>query len=418
MTRRVLKFSLVAATALLLAFAANETGHIELDWFGWTARFHPVFALGGMIALLAFWHYAGAFWTWLQYRSGLFGAARKLRRQRAARASSAAALSAFLFGQQARAKKLAAEALANDPEDWTAGAIAAFCGNETEIERLLGDEATRPLATLARFRLSPSLQNAEAAATAAPASSAAWQAVTEARARELDYRGAEAALSNWHALDPDLDSEARWIGAALAFAAAEDARQGGDPDKARSEALRALKLEPKFVPAAMILADLSEAGDRAVEKAVHKTWTLAPHPSLLKAYVALEPLADDTAQLARVETLIAGNRDHPESQLALARYALAAGEPSRALETLSAHLDATAPRDEAIHLALDAYRHLGINPPAHAAWVDTTGSIPPAWHCRACNAAAVKWSLECARCDRIGTLVADGTTEILLHSDI
>jgi HemY protein len=121
-------------------------------------------------------------------------------------------------------------------------------------------------------------------------------------------------------------------------------------------------------------------------------------------------MESEDERLARVERLAAKNPHHAESGIAVAEQALAAGDPSRAIEALGPQLSGDAVRIEAARLALDAYQRLGMDPPAHAGWIDAaaTGAPPPGWRCSACGTGTGTWQSECPHCSRIGRIRPDG----------
>ncbi|MGB3722701.1 MAG: hypothetical protein WA979_07775, partial [Pacificimonas sp.] len=344
--------------------------------------------------------------NWLRWKSGLFGPARTLRRQRAALGSASAALAALVSGQQDRAAALAKDALKSDPTNVMARAVAALTGDEARIAQLDEDRATKPLAALASLRTAPSVSAADAATKVAPTSAAAWQALTEERARVGDYAGAIAALSSWRALDDEAERLGSWIEASLLTAAADGAM---DDEPARDDLERALNVESRFAPAASRLADIAEnSGDVSdAERAAMSVWAMQPTPELSRSYEGLYPLESDTDRLARMQALAARNPGHPQSLMAVAEAALPAGEPSLALETLGPLLDKPPVRQRAASLALECYRRLGMDPPTGTAWLDAaaSGAPGPRWTCANCSTQSADWSLECGNCGRLGILL-------------
>ena len=245
MTRRLVIIALVAALALAAALAANAPGQVEIAWFGWEVAFHPVWLILALALLWLAAHLARRAWTWLRWKSGLFGPARTLRRQRAALASASGALAALVSGQDERASTLSAEALKSDPTNQMARSIAALTGDAAAIASLETARATAPLAALARLRNAPSASSALAATRAAPTSVTAWRTLTRQQAHAGDFDAARAALSSWRALDDQADAQGDWIEASLLTASADAAL---DDEPAREALLRALKVQPRFAP--------------------------------------------------------------------------------------------------------------------------------------------------------------------------
>lgn len=382
---------------------------VHLEWFGWEVNFHPVWLIAAAAALWFVFHVARRAWNWLRWKSGLFGPARQLRRQKAALGDASAALGALISGQEDRAASLAQDALKSDPTNSMAQAVAALTGDGRQIAELDRNKATKSLAALAKLRQSPDVAVAEEATRAAPTNAAAWQALVEQRARSGDFAGAISALGNWRALDDRAEALGSWIEASLLTGAA-DAELDDEP--ARASLSRALKAEPRFAPAATRLALLAEeAGDvSGAERAAESVWSVQPTPALARAFADLYPLETDDARLARLQKLAAKNPDHPESLLIVAEAALTAGDPALALETVSPLLGEPPVRLRAAAVALEAHRRLGIDPPTGAAWLDAAATGAPGlrWHCANCRAETVDWELECPSCTRVGTLLPGG----------
>ncbi|MBV7255362.1 hypothetical protein KCG44_01045 [Pacificimonas sp. WHA3] len=384
---------------------------MHLEWFGWEINFHPVWLLAAAAALWFVFHVARRLWNWLRWKSGLFGPARQLRRQKAALGNASAALGALVSGQEERAAALAQDALKSDPTNSMAQAVAALTGDTARIAELDRNNATKSLAALARLRTAPDLSVAREATRAAPTSAAAWQALVEESARSGDYAHAISALSNWRALDDTAERLGSWIEASLLTAAA-DAELDDEP--ARTGLSRALKAEPRFAPAATRLALLAEeASDvSGAERAAESVWSVQPTPTLARAFADLYPLETDETRLARLQKLAAKNPENPESLLIVSEAALTAGDPALALETVSPLLSDPPIRLRAAAVAMEAHRRLGMDPPTGALWLDAAATGAPGlrWHCANCRTESVEWELECQSCKRIGILLPGDLT--------
>lgn len=376
--------------------------------------FHPVWLLVGVVAVWLVTHILRRLWNWLRWRSGLFGPARALRRQRAARGDALAAIVALVFGEDARADRLSARALKSDPGNDAARTVAALLGDEKRLVALEAEKATRPVAALARLRGPATLTAAETAAKAVPNSPAAWRGLMTARAEAGDWDGALAALKSWRALDDAAEGAGDWTAAAILTAAADAALDG---EAARAYLTRALKAQPRFAPAAARLAELAEDdGDiAAAERLAERAWAEQPTPRLGHAYAELQPLETDAERLTRIQRLAATNPANPESRLMLAAAALTAGDPALALEEVGPLLGTPPVRQRAAALALEAHRRLGMEPPVGAAWLDAaeSGALGLRWACAECRWQAPDWRFDCGSCGRLGTMLPDEATPAL-----
>ncbi len=155
------------------------------------------------------------------------------------------------------------------------------------------------------------------------------------------------------------------------------------PDKARGWALEAHRLAPDLVPAAIIAAQLlSERGNtRKASHIIETVWKVAPHPHLATAYAQVRSGDSIQDRFKRVKTLVALNRTHRESYLALAAAAIDAqawDEARQALGTVLAEaptqrsLAMMAELEQAQHDDIGAAREWlarAMRAPKDAAWV-------------------------------------------------
>lgn len=118
--------------------------------------------------------------------------------------------------------------------------------------------------------------------------------------------------------------------AAILLAQAMVDHREGFLNDARDKVSLALKTVPAFVPAAIMLADLQQAGGhtRKARQIIEKTWKAAPHPALMESWEDLidTTKADDALYRMRwMEKLFARNAASVEGCLKIARTALQAG---------------------------------------------------------------------------------------------
>jgi HemY protein len=91
-------------------------------------------------------------------------------------------------------------------------------------------------------------------------------------------------------------------------------------------ALKAHKLDPSLVPAAVVAARvlISQASQRKASKILRETWILSPHPDLADVQAHLMPGDGPEARFERVRDLIREERGGIEGAVALARAAIKA----------------------------------------------------------------------------------------------
>lgn len=207
------------------------------------------------------------------------------------------------------------EAMANDPETREIGLRGLY----VEARRLGANEAARQYAEKAA-EVAPYLPWAAEATLEYNAQSSNWQAALDL----LDRQKAA------HVLDR---SEANRLRTVLLTAKARDSLEK-DPSVARDNAVQALKLEPDFVPAALIAAQgyLREDNLRKAASVLEQCWKLVPHPQLAALYVRARGGDSATDRLKRAERLEALRPNHVEALFAVAGAALAARELKKARE--------------------------------------------------------------------------------------
>jgi HemY protein len=122
----------------------------------------------------------------------------------------------------------------------------------------------------------------------------------------------------------------------LLTAAAQE-REAGEPEAATERVLKAIKLAPDLVPAAVLAARLMvRRGDlRKAAKIIETAWRAGPHPDLAKTYVSLRTGDSVRDRMARAETLAKISSWHPEARLAMAQAAYEAREFGKAREALA-----------------------------------------------------------------------------------
>jgi HemY protein len=227
------------------------------------------------------------------------------------------------------------EAMLDDPETKLLGLRGLYL----EAQRLGARDASRHYAEEAA-RLAPNVEWA--------ASAALGQKTTHG-----DWDGALVLLERQKATKQIDKEKAKRERAALLTAKAIETFDS-DPMSAKQIAVEANKLAPDLVPAAIIAAKaLFQQGDlRKGSKILEHTWKKQPHPEVAETYVHAR-LGDSVFdRLKRARHLAGLYPHHPESSLAIAHAALAAGELKEAREAAEAVLR-SAPRESAYLLLAD-----------------------------------------------------------------
>ena len=214
---------------------------------------------------------------------------------------------------------------------------------EQAFQRMVNDPETRVLGLRglfveARRREDDVSARAYAAEAARLAPSVTWanEAVLEAQCADGDWSGANETVERRASLGLIDKATARRQRAVLLTAAAQE-REAGEPEAATERVLKAVKLAPDLVPAAVLAARLMvRRGDlRKAAKILETTWRTGPHPDLAKTYLNLRTGDSVRDRMARAETLAKISSWNPEARLALAQAAFEARAFAQAREALA-----------------------------------------------------------------------------------
>ncbi|MAY62753.1 MAG: heme biosynthesis protein HemY [Rhizobiales bacterium] len=211
---------------------------------------------------------------------------------------------ALIEGRHDEARKMF-ENLSEDPETRLVGLRGLYL----EARRQGADEAAR--------------HYADAAAEQAPQLPWAGEAALSNRTVERDWNAALSLLDKQRLAGMYPKDEVRRKRAVLLTARAMDKAEA-DPAAARTDALAALKLEPDFVPAALVAARALFREDklRRGAKLLESAWRAEQHPDVADAYVNAR-LGDTPAdKLKRAQKLEQLRPNNAESFYAVARAAL------------------------------------------------------------------------------------------------
>lgn len=413
--RSVLGIILVAGVlGVAGAWLADHPGELRLVWQGWELRSSVgalLLGIGILIALVVILQRA---WLWLQHGPGRLVAGRRSGRRDRGFGIVGQGLVAVAAGDAPAARRLARRAQAD------LGEAPLTLLLEAQSAQLAGDEgaaqaayqrmlekpetelfALRSLATQAGKAgdTEHALEIARRARNLRP--DAPWALVAVADLALQAGRWAEAgpALADAvrHKALGRSDGDRRRAVARLAEAQTE--HQAGRRAEALAHARDAHKLAPGLVPATALLADLLREDGKAKEaaRAIADTWRLGPHPDLARASAA--GTTDPLERLRIIERLALTHADHPETRLAVAAAAIAAGLWGEARRQL-APLLLDAPGARACRLMAEIEeREKGAAGEARG-WLVRVAEAPAAtaWTCAACGAAAPAWTPLCPAC--------------------
>jgi len=355
MIRVLLFFIILIALAFSEAWLIDRPGEIVLTWQGYRIETSVLVGVGVVIALVAALLMA---WSLLRFTfrfPAILSLTARARRREKGYAALSRGMIAVGAGDGQLARKSAIEAqkyLRHEPLTLLLRAQAAQLLDdrdqaETAFKEMTQRDDTRLLGLRGLHIEAYRRGDAETAHHFANAAHEIGPLPWTAKAH-LEHR---AAKGDWLKALATLESG---VGARLADAKTRERQRAvletaialDKADEAPEEALRyarsAIKRQPGLVPAVALAARLlARKGDiRRVTKMIEAAWPLAPHPDLAKIYVNLRPGESNADRLTRARALARLAPRDPESRIAVAQAAIAAGQYKVARDSMQPLIEA------------------------------------------------------------------------------
>ena len=348
----LVRFVLLIIVATIFAWLADQPGDLKLRWLGYeieTSLMAAVIMLAGLT--LVVW-IAWSLLMWLLDRPGAFGGWFKSRRQRKGKAALSSGLIAVASGDSEAAQahaRTAAAIIGDDPMVKLLDAQASqMRGDNVRVRQLFEEMAEQPETRLLGLRglhtdavrqsdMTRARALAEEAVRINPKVSWAGKAVLSYQSTSEDW----AAISRTIDMQKSsslIDRTTANLKHAVVLTAQAAEAESKNADDGYDLALRAHKLDPSLVPAAVIAARHATASGslRKASRIIEKTWNLTPHPDLADAYGHIRSGDSTLDRLKRIKTLVAKSGGI-EGAVALATAAIDALEWKTAREALSAY---------------------------------------------------------------------------------
>ncbi len=356
MVRMIFWFAVLVAITFGVTWLADSPGEFSMVVRGYRIETQSVglvaFALGA--SFIAIWIAWGIF-KWLIGRPSALGNFFSNRREKKGRAALATGLIAIGAGDEKSARKAALVAERMLPDDPLAQLLAAQSAQEqgdsarvkqvyqqmskTETTKLLG---LRGLFNEARREknIEAARQIAKDALAANPGVSWASNAMLVSYASDNDWPAVLLLLENQR-IAKLIDKPQANIKKAVALTAQALAAEDKDHQAAIELALKAHRLDPSLVEAAVIAGrTLSiEKSYRKASKILEKTWALSPHPDIAEVYAYAKQDATPSQRLTRVKALTKRFDGGQEGAKALAQAAIEAQDWETARTALSPFLE-------------------------------------------------------------------------------
>ena len=426
MIRTVLSFVLLAAIAVVAAWFADRPGDVVIDWPGYRIELSISAAVIAVLALMVVSAAVYSAWRWLRRGPARIGGARVADRQRRGYRALALGMTAVAAGdaEQARRQSRRAEALLDDaPLTLLLSAQAAqLNSDETAAKSYFTAMLARPETELLGVRgllaharragdTDTALAYARRAARAGPQVPWVSLILFDLESRAGHWAEAEAVLDGAVGTGALTAQEARRRKAIARWGQARAAEAAGRGNEALEHAAEAHKLEPGFVPAAVLAARLAHAAGkmRKAGAIILAAWPQSPHPDLAAAYRDLKPDEPAAERSKRIEKLAAANPGAAESRIALAQAALEAEDGTGARHHLEQLVKAGADRRVYGLMADLEYSEEGGAAAARLWRERAEHTAEPGWQCSACGAPSPDWLAYCVSCEAFDTLVWQST---------
>jgi len=348
----LVRFVLLIVVATIFAWLADQPGDLKLRWLGYeieTSLMAAVIILAGITLVL--W-IAWSIVLWLLDRPGAFGGWFKSRRQRKGRHALSSGLIAVASGDTEAAQthaKTAAAIIGDDPMVKLLDAQAAqMRGDNVRVRQLFEEMAEQPETRLLGLRglhtdavrqsdTTRARALAEEAVRINPKASWAGKAVLSYQSTSEDWAAISRTIDTQKSASL-IDKATANLKLAVVLTAQAQAAEARNAEEGYDLALRAHKLDPSLVPAAVIAARhaTSSGSLRKASKIVEKTWNLTPHPDLAEAYGHIRSGDSALDRLKRIQSLVSKSGGI-EGAVALATAAIDALEWKTAREALSAY---------------------------------------------------------------------------------
>jgi HemY protein len=346
MMRFIIRFAIVAALAWLFSWLADRPGTVRVDWMGQRIEAPLVLAVLCLFAafVLCLWFIALARRTLRAPRA--FSGAFRSRRNRIGYESLSRGMLAVGAGDLQAARRhaqIAGRYLTDEPlarllEAQTAQAAGDARRVGQVFEAMTEDKETKLLGLRGLFNLARQKGDlARASAIAAEALTIhpglpwASNAVLMIQSSEKNWQGAAETLSAQRRSGMIDQASANKKQAVVLTAQAMEQEKSA-PEAALQAALRAHKLDPGLVPAALVAARLYAAQGQARKAAriIERCYALHPHVDLVRVYGFQRHGDSPRERLRKVEHLVTRFGGGEEGAVGLAEAALAAQEPAKA----------------------------------------------------------------------------------------
>ncbi|HEY7687532.1 MAG TPA: heme biosynthesis HemY N-terminal domain-containing protein [Dongiaceae bacterium] len=350
MIRLVLWLAGIVAIAGLFTWLADRPGVLTVDWLGYRIETPVVVAAVALLAVLILINATYGLMRRTWQAPGAVAEFFRSRRNRRGYEALSRGIVAVGAGDLVAARKqalIASRVLDDEPLTKVLEAqTAQLAGDGARVQSIFADMArapeTRLLGLRGLFRRAradgdrvQARKIAEQALEQNPGLPWASAAMLALQSYDKDWNGAARTLESqrrFHLID---EETARRKQAVVLTAQAMELEKT-NPGDALALALKAHRLDPSFVPAAMIAGrcHAQKGQARKAARLIEQAWSRHPHAGLARIYAFQKPEAPAPERLKRVRELLEHAEGGEEGAVALAQAALEAREWPAAREAL------------------------------------------------------------------------------------
>ena len=354
MIRFLLWLAAIVALAGVLAWVADRPGALTIDWLGYRIETPVAVAAAGLLAAMVLLNLAWGLLRRTWQAPGAVSDFFRSRRNRRGYEALSRGMVAVGAGDLVTARKhsqIAARVLDDEPLTRVLEAqTAQLAGDTAKVQAIFAAMAKSPETKLLGLRgllrqaraegdRARSRQIVAEALEDNPGLPWASSAMLAIQSAERDWAGAQRTLESqrrFHLID---EATARRQRAVVLTAQAMEAEKSS-PAQALALALKAHRLDPAFVPAAMVAGRCHAQKGRARKAArvIEQTWALYPHAGLARIYAFQKSGASAPERLKRVQELVAHVSGGEEGAVALAQAAAEAREWPAGREALAPYV--------------------------------------------------------------------------------
>ncbi len=407
-------FFLAILLALGAVWFANHPGSLLLNWRGWEVRMSmAIFSLLVFLYTVLCW-YLFKLYRWFRSDNPLTSPKRMASRREKGLAELDLGWSALAVHDKAAALKHGKKALSLLPaNNGPYRLLLKANGDKKYLSQLNEDPGSQMLAL--KFKLDRELKEKNNAAAheilqqmqkISPDNTWIGQKIFDSLTRLGNWAEAGQELAKL-AKAKTLDAhEHKRLDAIVCYCQALDGDIAGQKKTARSFAEQALKKDPTFIPAALLLGrhHLAEGDKGKAGKVMENIWKLAPHPDLAQFFLKLEPMESPSERYRRIQKFVHLNADHPHSLHLLAKIALDTENWAGAKQSLDKLVDGERASRESYHLLAQLERLQKQDEKAAEAFTSqaVNAAHDPTWKCDICNTARENYSATCTTCHTFG----------------